>query len=262
MGMVYVIGSAKGGTAKTVSTFNLAYSLAERGRKVLAVDMDPQANLTTCFGVENPTDVDLTIGDLMLSVLEDEELPEVTEFIWERNGVDFIPGSMMLSAVEAKLRLELGTERILAKILESIQSGYDYILIDTCPSMGTLTINALTAADRVIIAANPQLLAMKGLQEFLTIIKKIRSRINERLKVSGIMLTMCDGRTNLCKTITQEVQETFNGMLRVFESMIPATVKVGESVYYSEPLNEYAPNTSACEAYRMLAKEVEEATNY
>lgn len=155
MAKVYVIGAAKGGTAKTVSSYNLAYSLAEKGKKVLAVDMDPQANLTTCFGVEDTADVPITIGHLMMSVLEEEELPDASEYVWEREGVDFIPASMMLSTVDAKLRLEMGTEKILSRILDEVKDGYDFVIVDTCPSMGALTINALLAADYVIVTANP-----------------------------------------------------------------------------------------------------------
>lgn len=253
MGKIYMIGAMKGGVGKSVSVFNLAYSLQKRGKRVLAVDFDPQANLTTCFGAE---DVDVAVGDLMMAVIEDEELPEREEYIWERNGVDFIPSSIQLSAVEAKLRLEMGTEKMLSSILEPLRGDYDYILIDTCPSLGALTINAMAAADEVIVAVNPQLLAMMGLQDFLKSVKKIKSRINERLNVAGILLTMCDARTILCKTITEQVAETFQGQIRIFESKIPNTVKVGESVYYSEPLIEYAPDSNACRAYNKLAGEV------
>jgi len=253
MGKIYMIGAMKGGVGKSVSVFNLAYSLKKRGMKVLAVDFDPQSNLTTCFGVE---DVDVAIGDLMMDVLEEEDLPEREEYIWERNGVDFIPASIGLSAVEAKLRLEMGTEKMLSSILEPLRGDYDYILIDTCPSLGALTINAMAAADEVIVAVNPQLLAMMGLQDFLKSVKKIKSRINERLNVAGILLTMCDARTILCKTITEQVAETFQGQIRIFKSKIPNTVKVGESVYYSEPLIEYAPESNACKAYEKLAGEV------
>ncbi len=256
MGKIIILGSEKGGVAKTTSTYNLAYCLAKEGKKVLAVDFDSQANLSTCFGIEDIGAVPVTIGHLMMQRIEDEELPDAAEYIRSRNGVDFIPSSIMLSVVEAKLRLEMGAERMLAGILEPLKERYDYILVDTCPSLGSLTINALSAADGVIITVNPQLLAMMGLQDFLKTVKKIRGRINPGLRVEGILLTMCDARTNLCKVITEQVEETFQGQVRIFGSRIPSTVKVGESVYYSQPLVEYAPDSGACAAYQNLAKEV------
>jgi chromosome partitioning protein len=171
----------------------------------LAIDFDAQSNLTTCFGVEKTDEMPVTIGHLMMKVLEEENLPDREEYIWEREGVDFIPASMMLSAVDAKLRLEMGTEKILSRILDEVKDDYDYVLVDTCPSLGALTINALSAADEVIVTVNPQLLAMMGLQDFLKTVKKIKNRINQKLQVAGILLTMCEGRTILCKTITEEV---------------------------------------------------------
>lgn len=206
MGKTIMIGAMKGGVGKSVTAFNLAYSLQKCGKKVLAVDFDPQSNLTTCFGAE---DVDVAIGDLMM-----------------------------------------------AAILEPLKDDYDYILIDTCPSLGALNINAMAAADDVIVTVNPQLLAMMGIQDFLKTVKKIKGRINDRLNVSEILLTMCDARTILCKTITEQVQETFQRQIKIFNSKIPNTVKVGESVYYSEPLIEYAPESNVCRAYEKLAGEV------
>lgn len=148
MAKIIVLGAMKGGVGKSVSTFNLAYSLAELGKKVLAVDFDSQANLTTCMGVEDVAAVPVTIGHLMMNQIEEEEQPEPEEYIMNRNGVDFIPSSMVLSAVDAKLRIEMGAERILAGILEPLRDRYDYILIDTCPSLGALTINALAGSGR------------------------------------------------------------------------------------------------------------------
>ena len=145
---------------------------------------------------------------------------------------------------------------MLAAVLEPLKNDYDYILIDTCPSLGALNINAMAAADEVIVTVNPQLLAMMGLQDFLKTVKKIKSRLNGKLEVAGILLTMCDVRTILCKTITEQVAETFQGQIRIFGSKIPNTVKVGESVYYSEPLIEYAPESKVCRAYEQLAEEV------
>ena len=256
MGKIILVGATKGGVGKSVSSYNLAYSLASEGKTVLAVDFDSQANLSTCFGIEDPAAVPVTIGHLMMTQIDDEELPEPSEYIQSRNGVDFIPASMVLSAVDAKLRLEMGAERMLANILEPLRDAYDYIIIDTCPALGALTINALAAADSVVITVNPQLLAMKGLQEFLKTIKKIKSRINPKLEVEGILLTMCEARTNLCKVISEQLTDTFEGQIRIFNSKIPNTVKVGESVYYSEPLLEYAPQTKACQAYLDLGKEL------
>lgn len=139
--------------------------------------------------------------------------------------MDFIPSSMVLSAVDSKLRLEMGAEGMLGRILDQLRDSYDAILIDTCPSLGSLTINALAAADEVIIAVNPQLLAMLGLHDFIKTVGKIRNRINNKLQVAGILLTMCDTKTNPCKVITEEVAEVFRGQIRIFKSMVPSTVK-------------------------------------
>lgn len=147
MAKIIEIGSAKGGVAKTTTTYNLAYVLNEMGYKVLAVDLDPQANLSACFGIEDTSVVQITIGHLLMNVIDDEDMLDANEFILRRNGVDYIPASMMLSAVEAKLRMEMGSEKMLSYVLEPLRERYDYILIDTSPSLGALTINAVAAAD-------------------------------------------------------------------------------------------------------------------
>lgn len=250
------IGSAKGGVAKSTTTYNLAYALAKMGKRVLAVDLDPQANLTTCFGVEDTLAIPITIGHLMMAMIDDEEMSTPEEYIMSRNGVDFIPASRMLSAVEARLRMEMGSEKMLSGILEPLRERYDIILIDTAPSIGSLTINAIAAADEVLITVNPQLLAMIGLQDYLKTVTKIKNRINPRVNVAGILLTMCESRTNLCKTVTEQVLETFEGQVKVFNTRIPFTVKVGESIYYSMPLMEYSPKCNAALAYEQLGKEL------
>ena len=170
MAKIIVLGAMKGGVGKSVSTYNLAYSLKKLGQNVLVVDFDSSANITRCV-VEDIKTVEISIGDLMMNQMDEEEQPNPAEYIINRNGVDFVPSSKVLSAVDAKLRLEMGAEKILACILEPFRDGYDYILIDTCPSLNTLTINALAAADEVIIAANPQFWAMVGLEDFLLNVK-------------------------------------------------------------------------------------------
>ena len=256
MGRVIVIGSQKGGVGKTTTTFNLAYCLAKMGKTVLAIDFDSQANLTTCFGVEKPQELDYTIGHLMMAQLEDEVPKSLKSYIKSRDGVDFIPASINLSVADAKLRTEMGVEQILASILKRVKNKYDFVLIDTCPSLGNLTINALAAADEVVITVSPQLLSMMGLQDYLRTIGKIRKRINPNLQVSGILLTMCEKRTTLCSVLTKEVTECFQGQVHVFDTKIPATVKVGESIYYNMPIEQYSKRATAAVAYRNFAKEI------
>lgn len=256
MSKFIVIGSQKGGVGKTTTTFNLAYILSKMGKRVLAVDFDSQANLTTCYGIEKTDELEYTIGHMLMAQIEDEKQIPIKKCIRTKDGVDFIPASIYLSAVDAKLRMEMGAERMLSELLEPLRSKYDYILIDTCPSLGILTINALAAADEVIIAVNPQLLAMMGLQDFLRTVMKIKRRINPKLDIAGILLTMCEKRTTLCKVLTEEVTENFGEQIRVFETQIPSTVKVGESIYYGKPLAQYSPKASASMAYIKLAKEL------
>jgi chromosome partitioning protein len=256
MGKIIVIGSQKGGVGKTTTTLNLAYSLQVLGKKVLTVDFDSQANLTTCYGIEKTNELDHTIGHLMMAQIEDQAIKNLKSYIRTKDGVDFIPSSIYLSVVDAKLRLEMGAERMLAEVLERVRDHYDYILIDTCPSLGILTINALAAADEVIITVNPQLLAMMGLQDFLRTVGKIKKRINPKLEVAGILLTMCEKRTTLCKVLTEEVAESFQGQIHIFETRIPSTIKVGESIYYGMPVEQYSKKASAGIAYRKFAKEL------
>ena len=192
--LCYRITERRGG-GKTTSTLNLAYALQKQGKKVLAVDFDSQANLTACYGIENTGELENTIGHLMMAAMEDEKLPAMKKCIRTEDGVDFIPSSIYLSVADAKLRLEMGAEKILSEILDPLREKYDYILIDTCPSLGMLTINALAAADEVIIAVNPQLLAMMGLQDYLRTVTKIRIWIYATIPITdfGFLLPYADG---------------------------------------------------------------------
>ena len=256
MAEIIVIANQKGGVGKTTTTLNLAYSLKKLEKKVLMVDFDSQANLTTCFGIENPNDNKNNIANLMMMKMNDEELPDKSVYIISKNGVDIIPSSIYLSVVDANLRLEMGSEKMLSEILEELRDDYDYIIIDTSPSLGSLTINALSATDSVIVTVNPQLLAMMGLQDFLKTTKKIQRRINPRLIIKGILLTMCDSRTNLSKILSEQVNEAYSGVIDIYKTQIPMTVKVGESIYYGQSIAEYCPTSKASIAYEDFAKEM------
>ncbi|MBO6108026.1 MAG: ParA family protein [Eubacterium sp.] len=256
MAVTYCCAIQKGGVGKTTTCFNLAYSLAKMGKKVLAVDFDSQSNLSTCFGKQDSGNGDYYIEDLMMAMMDDEELPERSEYICTTGGVDYIPSTIGLSVVDAKLRMEMGSENMLKDILSRFKDDYEIILIDTCPSLGTLTINALAASDKVIIPADPELLTMMGLKDFMRTVTKVKRRINPDLEVAGILLTKCDTRTNLCKVITDEVEEAYKDKLNVFHTRIPKTVKVGESIYYGMSIEDYDPKSPAGIAYSEFAKEL------
>ena len=254
MAEIITIANRKGGVGKTTTTLNLAYSLKELGKKVLVIDLDPQANLTGCFGLENADNIK-TIGHLLMAEL-DEERYLLKEYITAYDDIDIIPSSIYLSVAEAQMRMETGSERILSDITETLQEQYDYILIDTSPSLNILTINALCAADSVLITADTQLFAIVGISELLKTIQKIKKRVNPKLSVKGILLTMCDSRTNLSKLLTEQVEEMYQGKIKVFQNKIPKTVKVGEAIYSGQSIKKYAKGSSVDLAYDHLAKEI------
>lgn len=254
MADVITIANRKGGVGKTTTTLNLAYSLKELGKKVLVIDLDPQANLTRCFDVENTENIK-TIGHLLMTEMEEESYL-VEDYTKSYDEIDIIPSSIYLSAVETQMRVETGSERILFEIVNQIKEYYDYVLIDTSPSLNILTINALCASDSVLITADTQLFAIVGISELLKTIQKIKKRVNASLTIKGILLTMCDNRTNLSKLLTQQVEEMYQGKIAVFQTKIPKTVKVGEAIYSGQSIKKYAKGSSVDIAYDNLAKEI------
>ena len=262
MAQIIVCCAQKGGCAKTVTVHNLSYAMSRMGKRVLAVDFDTQANLTTCFGINDPDDVPVTIADLMDAQIKELDAPAKAEYIQHCNGVDLIASGSFLSAVSDSMHLEMGSESFLSSILAPLRNDYDYIIVDTGPKLDNLSINALVAADQLIIPVNPQFLSTAGLDKLHGTIRKIKRRLNPDVKIAGILLTMCETRTNLCKIICQQIREEYETAIPVFENAIPMTVKVGEAVYYSKPVLDYAPNCSASIAYKNFAKELDKKMNH
>lgn len=262
MAQIIVCCAQKGGCAKTVTVHNLSYALSRMGKRVLAVDFDTQANLTTCFGINDPDDVPVTIADLMDAQIKELDAPAKAEYIQHCNGVDLIASGSFLSAVSDSMHLEMGSESFLSGILAPLRNDYDYIIVDTGPKLDNLSINALVAADQLIIPVNPQFLSTAGLDKLHGTIRKIKRRLNPNVKIAGILLTMCETRTNLCKIICQQIREEYETAIPIFENAIPMTVKVGEAVYYSRPVLDYAPNCSASIAYKNFAKELDKKMNH
>ena len=256
MAEIIVVASQKGGVGKTTTTANLGISFAASGKKVLVVDFDPSANLTAYLTRDSEQEVRCAISDLMDAEIECEPLPDKNQYIYHYGQVDFIGSNIKLSTIEAKMLINAGAERTLSEILDSLRDMYDYILIDTNPSLGILSINALTAADKVLIVASPQSFSLQGLNDLLKSLVKIRKRVNAKLEIAGVCITMCDKRTKLYKRIYEDLLEYLQGRIRIYSSMIPYTVKVGEAIYYGKGAMEYYAKSPAGQAYADLAKEM------
>lgn len=250
---IIVMANQKGGVAKTSSTRNLAYSLAELGKKVLAVDFDPQTNLTISFGVA-PAVLQETAASLMMKLVMDEALPEKGSYILNIGKVELLPSKKTLTVAEVNLLIERKDD-CLAKLLAPLRADYDYILVDTGPSLGSLTINAFTAADEIIIPIDPELFALVGLKELTETISKIKQNLNPKVEIIGILFTKCSKRTTLYRQTSEQVRSVF-GHLPIFESQIPATVQVGTANSKGLSVMELDAKSPAAAAYMNLAKEV------
>lgn len=260
MAQIIVCCAQKGGCAKTVTVHNLASALSRMGRKVLTVDFDSQASLTVCFGIA-PQSVPIGIAQLMDLQAQDLEMPAKAEYIQHCGGIDLIPSSSSLSAVSESMHHEIGCEQFLSNILSALRDDYDYIIVDTGPKLDNLNINAMIAADQLLIPVNPQYLSTAGLQTLLKMYNKVKRRFNPGIEIAGVLLTMCEQRTNLCKIITQQIRDEYHSALPIFEHSIPMTVKVGESVYYSKSVLEYAPHCTAAVVYQQFAEELDRKMN-
>lgn len=212
---IIALATQKGGVAKTVSTVNLGIGLARRGKKVLLIDNDPQGSLTISLGYQQPDTLSVTLATLLAKIIFEEPIAPSEGILHHEEGIDFVPANVELSSVEVSLVNAMSRETVLRQYLDTVKDQYDYVLLDCLPSLGMLTVNALTAANSVIIPAQPQYLSLKGLELLLKSIGRVRKQTNSSLEIEGILLTMVDSRTNYTKETIALLRDTYGTHLNM-----------------------------------------------
>ncbi len=253
---IITVANQKGGVSKTTVCQHLAYALTERGLRALCVDFDPQSNLTLSMLPEGVAMPELDIHSLLELLLADHTIPTPEHYIAHTKGGDIIPGSKALGRLESALLTEMGTEGFLKSILHPLRTSYDYILIDTNRAASPLMVNALTAADSVLIPINPEFYSTEGLSDLITTVLKNKRRLNPTVEFEGVLFSMCDTRTNLYREIRADVEAAFRDEMRIFRTAIPRTVQVGEAVRRGMTVLEYVPESRVSAAFRAFAEEV------
>lgn len=267
--MTKVIACAheKGGVGKTATTVNLGVGLARQGKNVLLLDADPQGDLSKCLGVKNPRELTSTISTVMdyLIAHSDEDAHPDFEYTapirQHAEGVDFIPANASLAATEVTLVNSMSRETILRQYLDMVKDNYDYVLIDCRPSLGLTVVNALTAADSVIIPVQAHILAADDMDALFKTIGRVKRNLNPRLQVDGIVMTMVDSRTNLSRNTIRAVRDAYGSLVRVFKSEIPFAIRAAEVPEKGQSIYAYDPNGRVAKAYEALTKEVMQIGN-
>lgn len=253
---ILAVVNQKGGTGKTTTCENLGIGLAQESKKVLLVDVDPQGSLTISLGYPRPDEMVITLSEMMEKVMQETPLSLGEGILHHAEGVDLIPANISLSGMEVSLVNAMSRETILKQLIEPLKRNYDFILLDCMPSLGMLTINALAAADNVLIPVQAQYLSAKGLEQLLQTVNKVRRQINPKLRIEGILLTMVDGRTNYARDISNLIRETYGSKIKVFGTDIPHSVRAAEISAEGKSIFKHDPKGKVAEAYRVLTKEV------
>ncbi len=253
---IIAVSNQKGGVGKSVTCANLGVGLAKSGKKVLLIDADPQASMSISLGYRQPDTLPITLSDMMEKVLTDQPITPGEGILHHPEGVDLMPSCIDLSGMEVSLVNAMSRETILKQYLDTVKNQYTHILIDCQPSLGMLTVNALAAANRLLIPVQSEYLPVRGLEALLQTIGKVRRQLNPKLQIDGILLTMVDNRTNFAKEIAALLRENYSGKIKVFQTEIPHSVRAKEMSAEGKSIFAHDPNGKVAEAYGNLTKEV------
>lgn len=253
---VVAIANQKGGVGKTTTTSNLGIGLARQGKRVLLIDADAQGSLTASLGYREPDKLDITLANVMGNIINEEEMKADYGILKHEEGIDLMPGNIELSGIEVSLVNVMMRETVLRSYIDNQRERYDYILIDCMSSLGMLTINAVAAADSVLIPVQAAYLPVKGLEQLIKTIGKVKRQINTKLKIEGILMTMVDSRTNYAKDISRLVVENYESRVKVFNSSIPMSVRAAEISAEGTSIYKHDPNGKVAKAYQSLTEEV------
>ena len=256
---IIAICNQKGGVTKTTTTANLGIGLAMQGKKVLLIDADPQGDLTTALGWPDNEGLSVTLANIMDNIINDKEFCYFDGILHHDEGIDLIPSCIELSGMEMALVTAMSREFTLREYLNQIKHEYDYVLIDCMPSLGMITINALAAADSVIVPVQAQYLPAKGMTQLMKTISKVKKQINPSLKVDGVLLTLADMRTNLAKMTVETLRQQYGSVLKIYKAQIPVAIKAAETSAVGRSIYSYDKNSKIAQAYAEFTKEVLES---
>ena len=253
---VIAIANQKGGVGKTTTTSNLGIGLAKQGKKVLLIDADAQGSLTASLGIQEPDGLEITLATIMANIINDEEIKPGYGILRHEEGVEFMPENIELSGLETSLVNVMSRETVLRTYIEQQKDRYDYILIDCMPSLGMITINAFACADSILIPVQAAYLPVKGLEQLIKTIGKVKRQINPKLEIEGILLTMVDNRTNYAKDISTLLIENYGSRVKIFKESIPMSVRAAEISAEGVSIYQHDPNGKVASAYQSLTEEV------
>lgn len=253
---IIAIANQKGGVGKTTTAGNLGIGLAKKGKRVLLIDADAQGSLTASLGYTEPDKLEVTLATIMERVVN-EDLPEPSEgILHHEEGIDLLPANIELSGIEVSLVNIMSRETKLREYVNHVSGAYDYILIDCTPSLGMMTINALVCADSVLIPVQAAYLPIKGLEQLIMTIGKVKRQINPKLEIEGILMTMVDSRTNYAKDISSLLIDTYGNSVRIFQNNIPLSVRAAETSAVGISIYAHDPKGKVAQAYERLTEEV------